>query len=207
LARPIRQPGNPQFVSNLGQLGRLVPVRRSFGRPRPPNFQMYYRLAADGPATAKPPRYLGGWRARFAPAAGWFHCPLRGAARVRRPCITRLPMGSANLNWRRVLGKWCLDWNLPALDPPRYLGGYQRQIYLCNGSIHLPLAGSRQRPEADPDQAPAYGVRKSQMAAGLARTGPGLEIARGGSPRPAGGERARVRGPAPERGTPLHISA
>ena len=60
--------------------------------------------------------------------------------------------------------------------------------------VRPPNARSRRGQEADLDHAPAYAIRKPQLAAGLAWIAPGLEIACGESPRPAGGEGAATPG-------------
>jgi hypothetical protein len=59
---------------------------------------------------------------------------------------------------RRVWDGLSLVGNSPATDPPRFLGGYQRQVCACNGSIRESSAGNRR---LDPDHAHAYAVRKS----------------------------------------------
>jgi hypothetical protein len=133
--------------------------------------------------------------ARLAQATGWFGRPMRVAAEVRRRVWTiRMPMWSSNSNWWRIRGGLGLVWKPLAADPPRYLGGYQRQVCAGNGMARPPNAGSRRGQEADLDHSYAYAVRKSQMAAGFGPIGPGLDFARGGFPRPAGGERDRVGG-------------
>jgi hypothetical protein len=84
-----------------------------------------------------------------------------------------------------------------APSPPRYLGGNQRQVCPGSGMVRPPNAGSRRGPEADRDDSYVTAICKSRMTVVFGPIGPGWDFARGGFPRPAGGERDRVGGMPP----------
>ena len=93
-------------------------------------------LVGDSPATG-PPRYLGGYQRLVCECNGSIRWPNAGSC--RREADLDL-CRAQNPGWP-VLSGLSLVWNLPAADPPRYLGGYQRLVCECNGSIRPSSSG------------------------------------------------------------------